>query len=658
MIATEPQQTALKPSFFAHNTGDRVLWAFVCIWGVLLTFLSIATFTGYNSGMYDIGNMAQAIASVQRGQPLVFTYIDGPTSRLAFHVEFFYYILALPYMIWPDPRLLLTIQALLYALGAIPVYAIAYRNLDSRFVARCLALVYLLYPTVQTSVLFDLHGDTLAMPFLLFAFQALDVRAWRRYFIFIALALSCKFYVALPVLLLGGLIWWQYGERKIAVWTAVIGLTYGIITFLVIRPLFTTEETSQVHRGLNYITYYFGQIAEYQNTFTDRILSALIVFGPVMFIAWRGWRWLLPGLPVAAAALLSTGPGGSYDYRYHHYAIVVPFIIMAAIDGARRMREAEQSGRKRSRRNWRGDVGLTCAIVMMCSFLFVDTPFNPLFWIGGPGYGLSSSVYGVIPRDDIKDRFLAEQVPSDAALAVSNQLAAHLTNRDTLYLIRYPTESEGPRLLPQTLERVDYAIADALFDYYVPLDDGYGGGLSGDREAIGLLIRDPSFGLVTERDGLLMFERDAAEERILTNTLELLPDDGTPAQHTFSTQIELLDTSIEQTDPDRLRATFTWRRTGDFDNVGEFVAVSRLEGIEQDRIVHIPGYSLLPSWEWPQDQIVQETFDVQIPPDTPPGEYTWYVGWYNVGLPYSYATDERSLLPDSEEVVVTQLIIE
>ncbi|MEM8533702.1 MAG: DUF2079 domain-containing protein [Chloroflexota bacterium] len=127
MLATKPQQTAPKPPFFAHNTGDWVLWVFVCVWGILLAFLSVATFAGYNSGMYDIGNMAQAIASVQRGEPLVFTYIDGPTSRLAFHVEFFYYILALPYMVWPDPQLLLTIQALLYALGAIPVYAITYR---------------------------------------------------------------------------------------------------------------------------------------------------------------------------------------------------------------------------------------------------------------------------------------------------------------------------------------------------------------------------------------------------------------------------------------------------------------------------------------------------------------------------------------------------
>ncbi len=37
------------------------------------------------------------------------------------------------------------------------------------------------YPTALTSVLFDFHGDTLAMPLLLFALDALDQRAWGRY---------------------------------------------------------------------------------------------------------------------------------------------------------------------------------------------------------------------------------------------------------------------------------------------------------------------------------------------------------------------------------------------------------------------------------------------------------------------------------------------
>ncbi len=120
-----------------------------------------------------------------------------------------------------------------------------------------------------------------------------------------------------------------------------------------------------------------------------------------------------------------------------------------------------------------------------------------------------------------------------AALAASNQLAPHLVNRQTLYLLRYPDEADGPRQLPQSLKQVDYAIADALFDLYLPVEGGYGGGLDGDREAIGVLLRDGDFGLVGMRDGLLLFQRAAPPERTLANTLELLPDDGAPAEQSL-----------------------------------------------------------------------------------------------------------------------------
>jgi hypothetical protein len=381
-------------------------------------------------------------------------------------------------------------------------------------------------------------------------------------------------------------------------------------------------------------------------------------------VAWRGWRWLLPGLPVAAAALISTGPGGVYDYRYHHYAIIVPFILMAAIAGVA-MRKQQWEGRKttlglparRRGRSWRGDLGLTLAITLIFTTLLVDTPLNPLFWAGLPGQGRDPSAYGILPRDAVKDDFL-QRVPQGAALAASNQLAPHLANRQTLYLLRYPDEADGPRRLPQSLGRADYAIADALFDLYLPIEGGYGGGLDGDREAIGVLLRDRDFGLVGMRDGLLLFQRGAPAERILSNTLELLPDDDTPAEQSFGTQVALVRHSIAQTGPHRLRASFTWRLTGDFGQAGHFVAVSRLDGLDNARIVHLPSYALLPAWEWQPGQLVVETFDIELPPETAPGRYTWQLGWYNSGLPSSYATDMRSHLPGSAEVTVDAVVIQ
>lgn len=663
-----------SPTSYAHRSGeaaphaptivrsrerDLILWLLIVAWGGVLGWLSILRYNGYNAGMLDLGNMAQAIASVWRGDPLIFTYQQGPTSRLAFHVELIYFLFAPFYAVWPDPRLLLIGQAGLFTLGALPVYRLALRRTESHFAARCLAICYVLYPTAQTSVLFDFHGDTLAMPLLLFAIEALDRRAWRTYAVWIALALACKFYVAAPVALMGLVIWQHYRAPRAALATAAAGIVYGAGAFFVVRPLFTTTATSEAHKGLNYIAFYFGQVDQLMQSLDQRLLSAIVVLGPMLLIAWRGWRWLIPALPIAAAALLSTGPGGAYDYRYHHYAIVVPFVIMASIDGISRMRDRQQlasRGPRRRQRSWRGDLGLTTGIVLICGTLLVDNPLNPLFWAGLPGRGLDPSVYGVTPRDRIKDAFLATHVPPEADLAASTFLAPHLVNRETLYLVRYPDEPRAERL-PDILPQIDYAVVDALFDYYVPVDGGYGGGIDYDRDAIEQLLRDPAFSLVAMRDGLLVFAREAAPEAALMNRVITHSDDASPAEQQFGDRVQLVRHSIEQIAPRRLRARFTWRLSAPLDPGERFVAVSRLEGIDHARFVHLPTYVLLPVWEWPAGTLIEESFDVILPEEAAPGTYTWRTGWYDIRTPTAHATGSRSLIEGSNDIALEQLNI-
>lgn len=637
---------------------DGVLWSMIVLVGGMLSWLSVARYAGYNVGMFDLGNMSQAIGSVLRGQPLVFTYKTGPMSRLALHVELIYYLFVPFYLIWSDPRLLLIAQAVLFALGALPAYRLTLRRTESVFAARCVALIYLLYPTAQTSVLFDFHGDTLALPLLLFTLDDLDQRAWRRYAVFVVLSLMCKFYVALPVALLSLLIWHQYKERRVAVLTFIGACTYGALAFFLIRQAFTGISNGFEHQGaVGYIEFYFGRLNELFATFGDRLISAIIVFGPALFIAWRGWRWLLPAAPIAAAALLSTGPAGAYDYRYHHYALVVPFIIMAIIDGLARIQQRNRLLPATRRRNWRGDLILTLGIVAIFFILLVDTPLNPTFWTGGVATGRGHSRYGVVARDVLKDAFVREFVPPDAALAASNQLAPHLTNRATLYLLRYPDEAPDSLVLAQHLTEVKYAAADALFDLYLPFAGGYAGGLTYDRAAIGTLLRYPAFGLTAMRDGLLLFERGAPPARVLTNTLALLPDDGAPAEQQFGQAVALVQHSITPLGPRRRRVQFTWRLTGGFSPNKYYVAVSHLDGVAGARFVHLPGYALLPSWKWQPGQLVQETFDVELPPTVQAGTYTWRTGWYDIGLPYSYATDARSLLPGSTDAVISTVAL-
>ncbi|HWQ11510.1 MAG TPA: DUF2079 domain-containing protein [Roseiflexaceae bacterium] len=644
---------------------DPLLWLAVALVGGLLGWLSLARYAGFNAGMYDLGNMAQAIWSGAQGGPLLYSRPEGlSASRLAGHVEAGYFLVAPLYALWPNPRLLLALQAALFALGALPAYRIAMRRTGSAYAARCLALIYLLYPTAQTGVLFDFHADTLAAPLLLFALDALDARAHLRYALLAALAMSFKFYIAALVLGTGLVLYLWEGRRRAGALTMAAAGAYGALAFFVVRPLFLPEVSGGVAVASgSYLGYYFGQADQILSSLGDRLLNAVVVFGPALLVAWRGWRWLVPALPVALAALASTGPGGAFDYRYHHYATVVPFIMMAAIDGTMRMRGGFSEGLAlpgssphARRRSWRGDLGLTLGIVAIFNALLVNTPLNPLFWLRVPGYGLDPSVYGVTPRDAVKERFLAERVPPGAPLAASTFLATRLVNRERVYLVRYPDEPYAERL-PHLLPQIQLALPDALFDHYVSLDEGYGGGLDYDRDAIGLLLRDGRFALTGMRDGLLLFERDVPPGTGLANHVARRPDDGAAAVARFGEQLALVRAEVAQVGPRRLRASFTWRLGRAFERGGRYVAVSRLAGVAQARFVHLPTYALLPAWEWRPGELVEETFEVEVPSEATPGTYEWRLGWYDVRHPAAMHTDRRSLLPGSEELAVATVAV-
>lgn len=648
------------------STAHIVVWAALVLVGGMLAGLSVARYRGYNASMFDLGNMTQAIASVARGEPLVFTFSSGQMSRLALHVELIYFLLGPFYALWPDPQLLIVLQAALFGLGALPVYALVLRHVQSPHIACCMALCYLFYPAAQSGVLFDIHGDTLAMPLLLFALDALDQRAWRRYALFLALALSCKVYVALPVMLMGLPIWWRYRNRRVALLTTSAGVMYGFLAFFVIRPLFTTSQTSDLHRGIHYFSFYFNQFQDVIATLDVRVANVLVVFGPLVLLAWRGWRWLAPALPIAAAALLSN-VGSSYDYRSHHYGLVVPFILMAAIEGARQLHARETTQRhaampassgqpgaapnckSQRRRTLRGDVQVSLAIVLIFNVLLIDTPLNPLFWLGRPNDGLDHSVYSRTSRDQVKDRFLAEEIPPDAALATSLYLAPHLTNRETLFMLRYPV-GQGTPALSSMVPQVAYVLADGLFDFRQITPEGaIDGGATSEQQVIGQMMGRADFGLVRARDGLLLFTRDPEAAQVLAQHAALVQASASP-QTKLNDSISLGDVQITPLGGRRFRAVFTWHCIGSIPVHSFYAAVSALDGVDDARVLHLPSYTLLPTSQWRQGQIVRETFDVEFPAEVPSGRYTWRVGWYDLNTLEGQATDQRSLVGTTHAV--------
>ena len=632
-----------------QRTRLLALGALMSLTFAVVTWLSVSRYLAYNTIAFDLARMSEAIWQTLQGNPLYFTSEGIPFSRLSFHVELFYLLLAPLYALWPSPNLLLVVQALLYTSGAIPVFRLAERKLNSAAFAFLLAVIYLFYPVAQTAVLFEFHADTLAMPMLLFALEALDRQSYRQYAFWVALALSCKYYVAVPVFFLGALTWLR-GERRVGGWTMAVAALWGFLTFFVIRGLFAPEVGADEVKATtsSYIDFFFGQLSEVRETLMLRVLNGLIVILPAALLSLRALGWLLVASTIILPVLISSGPGPVYFYIYHHYALAVPFLVMAIIDGAVALRdsfdEMEAAERQRALRK---PLLFTVGMTLLLNMVTVDTPLSPLFYrtAEGSGNGLSTTGYRIQPRDRMKDSWLETTVPADAAVAADRTLGLRLINSDVLYLTQ-PAFAPFSDLLSAT----DYVVVDALYDYVLGVDDmAVDRGVAMEHGTIAMLLEDPSWGVQEARDGLLLFSRNGELEQRLE--VEMAADAAEPLV-TYGNAIGLMAFEAKQTGPRRFLLTYEWKVLQSMSRRLPLIAVSRLEGLPFSRIVHLPTLGLHPSDKWEAGSIVRESFEIEVPSAAEAGDYALHVGWYDTESVYAPLTDERSRL-GSETMVGT-----
>lgn len=624
---------------------------------ILLVFaetvwLSMARYNGYNAGM-DLESMSQAIWSATQGQPLLFTLEGVSLSRLGRHVEVFYFLLAPLYALFATPATLLIIQAALFCAGAVPVYRLAHRRLQNRWAGTVISGIYLFYPVAQTAVLFDFHGDTLAMPFLLFALDALDRRAWRGYAVWVALALSCKFYVAIPVIALGIYLWRQ-NSRSAGAYTALGGFIWGATAFFIIRPLFAPPiEAIQLQATSDsYLSYYFGQLDQIGQSIPIRLLNALIIYLPAMILGRRATGWLLLSAVTALPALLSTGPGPSYDYRYHHYALAVPFLLAGIIYGAAILQRQKTSSRNLP--SWGIPLFLTLTLTLLLNSLFVDAPLNLNFFspASGSGIGLDSARYKVTERDKFRDTWLENTVPKDAPIMTDGRSALRLLNRKTLFLTRYPDHSAAEQI-EKHLSTVDFVVTDALNDFVmVRSGEVYAGGINYEFETISLLLQNPSLGLLQSHDGMLLFGRSEG----LAQRVEILESANTPPlKANFDDLIGLIDARIETIAENHYHIRIDWVALQPLDTLPPLIAVSRPEGLDNARIVHLPTLGLHSTTAWEPGQVIREEFEITFDDDIPPGSYPLWTGWYDSEHPFAANTDSQSRIGAEVQIGILEI---
>lgn len=484
----------------------------------------------------------------------------------------------------------------------------------------------------------------------MFAIEAADRQHWRSYWVWLFLALASKFYVSVPVTMMGLLFWW-HGERRMGKWTVAVGIGWFFFSFGLVRALFAPAQDASNLKATpgSYFDFYFGQIFALRQSALPRLLNAVVVYLPALFLGIFAWEWLIVASSTIVPVLLSSGIGPSYSYIFHHYVLAAPFLVTAVIYGAETRRKREAAAPKKQLFPWQSWVVLTLLVTLVLNFMFVNLPRDPAYYLSAGREGQAANVYRITERDVLKSEWLAEVVPDEAAVAADRLLGVHLINRAEFYLTR-PLKKPLVDLLPA----LDYVVVDALFDYDInTADQADNGGVDWDWAPVILLMQSPGWQLQQARDGLLLFGREGEGLAQAVEVETAVPDSPLLAQ--FEDTIGLVGCDVAEEEGDKWRMTCEWVALRPLDQAPQYFAVTRIEGVENGRIVHLPTLALYPAQEWEEGQLIRETFEFILSEDLAPGQYALYTGWYDSSHPQAFATDAASLLGSEYQTDIIEI---
>jgi len=402
-----------------------VVWVTVVSWSALLFLEARSDYLGFRFGRFDLGNMVQAVWSTAEGRPLETTLGTGEQAvRLASHVDPILVLFAPLWIVWPSPLLLAAVQIAACALGALPVYWLGRRHLESEKAAVLLALAYLAYPWLVWTALDAMHPVTLAIPLFLYAIWFLDSERLLAFAACAVLAAITGELMGLPLAALGLWYWLARGQRRAGVAIGVCGLAWSALAVKVIVPAFHGEES--------YFYGFYGTVGGspegvLRTLFSDpaTIASALFASADLRYVILlaaplAALFLLVPGLAaVALPQLLANGLSDSpatSGPQQHYVAAVIPFLIAATVLGIARLPAARQV--------------LGAAVVLMLSVL--------LTVFAGPWSGSQSAIWyqEPIPPEQVAALGAAVKlVPDDAPVSATNKAGSHLSARRYMYRV-------------------------------------------------------------------------------------------------------------------------------------------------------------------------------------------------------------------------------
>ena len=403
---------------------------------LLVSVWTVGRVYSFSTPTYDFGIFAQMFHSMKTtGIPITTVERDGALSHFAVHVSPIYYLLLPFYMLFPKPATLQVLQAAVLASAVIPLYLLAKRHGLPPFLRTALCALLLLYPAFAGGTGYDIHENAFLTPLLLWLFYGIDRKNVPLTALFAVLTMMVKedapVYVAVVALwlLLCGVL--SKGGRWELITGAALLVSALAYFFSVTSYLATSGDGVMTYRYSNFI--YDGS-ASLVTVIKAVLLSPMkAVFECVdkeklEFIG-------LTLLPLAGLPLLTR--------RYERLVLLIPYILVNLMSDYQYQHDIF----------FQYTYGATACLFYLVTVNLADMKL-PKLRLAALGLALciSAACFGaqILPEavrypqncrtyaayySNVRD--VLDTVPEDASVAATTYYTTHLSQRDTLYDIRY-----------------------------------------------------------------------------------------------------------------------------------------------------------------------------------------------------------------------------
>jgi uncharacterized membrane protein len=476
-----------------------ILGFIIAVYCIVIAGMSVARYSSYHRGMYDLGLLDQAIWNTLSGHFFETTHLHPPynnASSLATHFEIFSGVFAFFYLFWADPRILLVGQTILVGLSIFVCFQVAKRVVDDLRLALFFAFLWALFPALHFANLFDVHGDVLTLPFLFAAYLFYLDRKTLFYWIVVSLSLLCKEYIAFALMGLGLAIAMVHRDRKTGFITIFLGTAYFCVVFYFIMPLLRLPDNPDI-LGIQYADIggnagFKGMVCflvSHPREILCRIFSIhngeqfFYLFFPLLILPFLQPWFLIATLPLMTMNVLARMNIGN-----HRLAAALPFLFIAAMHGLSKIKKVGLFGLD-ARISTRLLVVFCTAASLLSCFAYGPTPLGHRFW-------RERTLYTKSDHEKNKDRMVG-RVPAEARVSASDNAALHLAHRRFCYMFPRPMAWGNLKMM----KPIDYILLDTTEE----------NSCAWDQKAFLTqtipTIKHLGFALIDSADGIFLFKK-------------------------------------------------------------------------------------------------------------------------------------------------------